>query len=55
MANELKDICDKLAGFDPEKSYEVLTASRREDGKWLLVVKKISCPQEQEVAEDADQ
>lgn len=56
MANELKEICDLLAGksnyFGP--LYQVTKAEKTEDGRWELVVQRIEERQETEVAENAN-
>lgn len=55
MVNELKEICDKLAGYDPEKHFEVLAATKTAEGAWELTVKRVNPEARTEVAADAEQ
>lgn len=52
MANELKDICNRLEGYS-ETGWHVLKAERTEDGTWTLVVKAPGA-EKPEVAENVD-
>ena len=62
MVNELKTICDLLDGYTDDKRYQVLAATKTQDGTWELTVKrvnKLECGelnvnQPGEVAEDAN-
>lgn len=57
MVNELKTICDLLEGYNPEKSFEVLSATKTGGDTWVLTIQRVTPPGDttQEVAEDADE
>ncbi len=42
MDNELLAICDKLNGYDVANRFEVVKASKNENGLWELLVRNIS-------------
>lgn len=42
MDNELLAICEMLQGYKPERRFEVLKASKNDNGLWEITIKNIS-------------
>lgn len=38
MKNELKELCSRLEGYNEADKFLVISADRRDDGTWCLVV-----------------
>ena len=41
MDNELKILCDLLEGYNELRRFHIVSAEKREDGKWSLFVERV--------------
>ena len=53
MSNELLDIADKLNGYKDGQGWKIITATKRNDGSWSLVIQPVATePETQEATDD---
>lgn len=50
MSNELLDIADKLNGYKKGQGWEILAATKRNDGSWSLVIQPVATKTEAQEA-----
>lgn len=55
MSNELLDIADKLNGYKDGQGWKIITATKRNDGSWELIIQPVATePEAQEATNDND-
>lgn len=53
MSNELLDIADKLNGYKDGQGWKIITATKRNDGSWELIIQPVATkPEAQEATND---
>lgn len=46
MDNKLKILCDLLEGYSEERRFQIVSAEKKDDGKWSLFVERATKKEE---------